>query len=107
MPSEFGGLTHLRSLALQKNGDMSGALPASLTNLQALETLQTGGTGLCAPSDADFLEWLEGVPSRRVALCGSEPAVAYLVQAVQSRGVPGPARCRRGSSAARLCHRRP
>ena len=90
VPSEFGGLTHLRSLALQKNGDMSGALPASLTNLQALETLQTGGTGLCAPSDADFLEWLEGVPSRRVALCGSEPAVAYLVQAVQSREFPVP-----------------
>ena len=90
VPSEFGGLMSLRNLALQTNADMSGALPASLTNLAALETLQTEGTGLCAPSDAGFLEWLEGVANRRVALCEGEPAMAYLVQAVQSREFPVP-----------------
>ena len=90
VPPEFGGLMRLRSLALQTNVDMSGVLPASLTSLADLETLQTGGTALCAPSDAGFLEWLQGVPNRRVALCESEPAAAYLVQAVQSRKFPVP-----------------
>ena len=90
VPPEFGGLMQLRSLALQTNADMSGVLPASLTNLASLETFQTSGTALCAPSDAGFLEWLQGVPNQRVALCESEPAVAYLVQAVQSREFPVP-----------------
>ncbi len=90
VPPEFGGLMRLRRLALQTNVDMSGVLPASLTSLAALETFQTAGTALCAPSDAGFLEWLQGVPNRRVALCESEPAAAYLVQAVQSRKFPVP-----------------
>ncbi|MYB06354.1 MAG: hypothetical protein F4Y24_08375 [Gemmatimonadetes bacterium] len=90
VPPVLGRLTHLRHLALQTNAGMSGALPASLTNLESLETLQTHGTDLCAPSDAGFLDWLERVASRRVALCGHEPSVAYLVQAVQSREFPVP-----------------
>ena len=90
VPPEFGGLMGLRSLGLQTNADLSGTLPASLTNLASLETFQTGGTGLCAPSEAGFLAWLEGVSYRRVALCESEPAAAYLVQAVQSREFPVP-----------------
>jgi hypothetical protein len=90
VPPEFGGLMRLRDLAVQGNADMSGVLPLSLTNLAALETFQTTGTALCAPSDAGFLEWLEGGPNRRVALCEGEPATAYLVQAVQSREFPVP-----------------
>ena len=90
VPPEFGGLTQLRSLALQSNADMSGVLPASLTKLASLKTFQTDGTGLCAPSEADFLAWLEGVSNRRVALCEGESATAYLVQAVQSRDFPVP-----------------
>ena len=90
VPPVLGGLMHLRHLALQTNAGMSGALPASLTNLAFLETLQTSDTGLCAPSDAGFLDWLERVASRQVALCGHEPAMAYLVQAVQSREFPVP-----------------
>ena len=57
MPPALGGLIHMRHLALQANAGMSGALPASLTNLPSLETFQTAGTGLCAPSDAGFLDW--------------------------------------------------
>ena len=90
VPAVLGGLRRLRHLALQANAGMSGALPASLTNLASLETLQTGGTSLCAPSDAGFLEWLQRVANRQVALCGHEPAMAYLVQAVQSRKLPVP-----------------
>ena len=90
IPPSFGGLTDLEELGLQGNVTLSGALPASLKNLTALETLQTEDTRLCAPSDTDFLEWLDAVPNRRVALCGGEPAMAYLVQTVQSREFPVP-----------------
>ena len=90
VPPALGGLTNLRHLALQTNANMSGALPASLTKLASLETLQAHGTDLCAPSDAGFLDWLERVGNRRVAVCGHEPAMAHLVQAVQSREFPVP-----------------
>ena len=90
VPPEFGGLMRLRHFAVQRNAAMSGVLPVSLTNLAALETFQTTGTALCPPSDAGFLEWLQGVPNRRVPLCEGGPAVAYLVQAVQSRDFPVP-----------------
>ena len=90
VPSELGGLMRLRTLALQRNAGLSGILPASLTSLEDLETLQTEGTGLCTPSDTDFLEWLGGVPNRRVARCDFVPPAAYLVQAVQSREFPVP-----------------
>ncbi len=90
VPQEFGRLTRLRELAFSGNIAMSGALPSSLTNLRSLETLEASGTQLCAPSDPRFLEWLDQLPSRRVALCGGEPASAYLVQPVQSRAFPVP-----------------
>ena len=51
VPGELGALTRVRALAFSGNADMSGALPSSLTNLQSLETLETSGTQLCAPSD--------------------------------------------------------
>ena len=90
LPPQFGGLPRLRTLALQQNPNISGALPNSLINLAALETLQTGDTGLCAPSDAGFLEWLEGVANRRVAVCDGASARAYLIQTIQSREFPVP-----------------
>ena len=90
VPREFGGLTGLRALALSGNIDMSGALPSSLINLRSLETLAASGTQLCAPSDPRFLEWLDQLPGQRVVRCGTAPAMAYLVQSVQSRDFPVP-----------------
>ena len=70
---------------------MSGALPARLTDLRRLEELQAGGTGLCAPSDAGFQDWLAGIWKRRVIGCSAgDPPSAYLTQAVQSREFPVP-----------------
>ena len=80
VPPEFGNLASLRELDLSGNPDMSGDLPASLINLVALELFSTADTGLCAPTDAGFLEWLEGVPNRRMASCEGEPAMAYPIQ---------------------------
>ena len=90
VPVEFRGLTSLREFSLSGNADMSGPLPAELAALDSLETLVADGTGLCAPSDAHFLNWLDGLPNGRVARCGSRPATAYLVQTVQSREFPVP-----------------
>ena len=91
VPASLGALTRLQTLALSNNAAMSGALPSSLTNLRSLETLEASGTQLCAPSDPSFLRWLNRLAIPRVALCGNEePASAYLVQAVQSRGFPVP-----------------
>ncbi len=90
VPVEFRGLTSLRQFSLVSNADMSGPLPGELAALDSLETLVADGTGLCAPSDAHFLNWLDGLPNARVARCGSRPATAYLVQTVQSREFPVP-----------------
>ena len=91
IPGELGGLENLRQMTLSGNARMSGALPASLTNLDRLEALLAGDTGLCAPSEARFLDWLDGVWKQRVAICAAgDPPAAYLIQAVQSRQFPVP-----------------
>ena len=90
IPSQFGSLSSLRDLLLGANAQMSGSLPTALVNLSALQRLDAGGTDLCAPTEASFLEWLAAVPSQRVRVCDNEPTSAYLVQAVQSRGFPVP-----------------
>ena len=91
VPPEFGGISRLRRLGLGNNPGLAGALPTELTALDRLEALVAGGTNLCAPSDPDFVAWLEGVHTRRIVRCrGGEPPMAYLSQAVQSREFPVP-----------------
>ena len=89
VPPEFGGLAQLNILVLSANSDLVGALPASITHLGGLESLQASGTELCAPSVPNFHEWLAGISRRKIKLCGGE-AKAYLTQAVQSREFPVP-----------------
>ncbi len=91
VPPELGRIPRLRRLVLTNNPDMTGALSDSLTVLERVTTLAAGGTGLCAPADAAFLQWLEGIPKRRIARCAEGgPATAYLTQAVQSLKHPVP-----------------
>ena len=91
VPSRIGGLENLLALGLSQNPGLSGVLPGSLAALGRLEGLGTAGTDLCAPSDDDFLVWLEGVHNHRVPLCtGATVPHAYLTQAVQSREFPVP-----------------
>ena len=88
---EFGGMSSLQELSLTNNSAMSGPLPAGLTALDRLDALLAGGTGLCAPSDAGFQTWLEGVHKRRIAGCvAGDAPTAYLTQATQSREFPVP-----------------
>ena len=64
LPAELGNLTNLESLLLRDN-DFSGALPAELGNLTNLDVLYLGNTQLCAPTDASFQRWLEGIDYKK------------------------------------------
>ncbi len=90
LPPELGDMSNLRELGLSFNGGLSGALPVELTELR-LDALVAEGTGLCAPADPVFQNWLAGVYRRRIVPCvEAAPSAAYLVQAVQSREFPVP-----------------
>ena len=88
LPDSIGKLTNLRYLWVGNNEGLTGPVPTGMTALNNLESFKSGGTGLCAPQDADFLTWLSGVPFHRLARC--EMASVYLTQAVQSRAYPVP-----------------
>ena len=91
VPAGLLELTEITSLSLAENTGMTGALPLQLTAFELLDDLHTTGTGLCAPPDPEFLDWLDGVTRQRVALCGrAASADAYLTQAVQAREFPVP-----------------
>lgn len=91
LPAGLLELTGLMSLGLADNAGLTGALPLDLSALDHLEDLHTVGTELCAPTDPEFLDWLEGVTRQRVAPCaGNGDAAAYLTQVVQSRAFPVP-----------------
>ena len=61
IPTELGNLTNLTELNIGQN-NLSGALPQSLTGLTKLEKFFFGGEGgLCAPLDAAFQAWLQGI----------------------------------------------
>ena len=91
IPAEMGNLAALQELDLSGNTDMQGVLPTTLTTLGQLNLLLLSGTGLCAPPEPDFLDWLNGVDEQYVPRCGAvEGSVAYLTQAVQSVDFPVP-----------------
>ena len=95
VPGGFGELVRVQTMTLSHNPRLSGSLPLSIVALAQLETLLAGGTGLCAPSDASFQQWLEGIHERRIASCDTTSPqtayqTAYLTQAVQSRDFPVP-----------------
>ncbi len=64
IPPELGSLINLEILSLSGNADMSGPLPATLTNLANLRGLYLTWTQLCIPSDEVFLEWLSRVSEK-------------------------------------------
>ena len=91
LPQEFGALAALEQLGVGGNPGLSGVLPASLTALRRLETFVASGTGLCAPPEGGFLNWLRDIPVSQVQLCSQrDGTAAYLTQTVQSLGSPVP-----------------
>jgi DNA-binding SARP family transcriptional activator len=64
VPPELGNLVNLTTLAVGEGySELEGPLPLSLMNLKKLEYFTYAeNTNLCAPPDAEFQEWLDGIP---------------------------------------------
>ena len=60
-PARLGDLARLRELLLHLNPALTGPLPGGWTRLSALEVLNIELTGMCAPADEAFQDWLEGI----------------------------------------------
>ena len=74
IPEELGNLANLGTLYLDENR-LTGVLRAQLTNLTRLSRLRFhDNDGLCAPDDASFQSWLQGVPSVHGPTCDTEEA---------------------------------
>ena len=86
---DIGAMKELEKLWVGDNPKLSGPLPAGLVGLDNLSDFKAGGTDLCAPTDPEFLAWLEGIEFRWVAHCEGAPSV-YLTQTIQSLKYPVP-----------------
>ena len=64
LPAGLGNLPQLTELRLGRNPGLSGALPLGLASL-ALRTLHYDRTSLCAPGNATFSRWLNGIRDHR------------------------------------------
>jgi DNA-binding SARP family transcriptional activator/Leucine-rich repeat (LRR) protein len=64
IPPELGNLVNLTTLSVGEGySELEGPLPLSLMNLKKLEYFTYAeNTELCAPPDAEFQEWLDGIP---------------------------------------------
>ena len=71
IPDEMSNLTNLTELYLNDNASLTGALPQNLTELTKLEKLLFQDTGLCAPLNAVFQTWLQGITEISGSNCGS------------------------------------
>ena len=79
IPAELGNLVSLRWLRLDRNSSLSGPLPGSFTGLTSLQRLRLQGTQLCAPTDAAFQAWLQGIDDKNgVVNCGVIPPTVSL-----------------------------
>ena len=69
VPAELGKLTNLTNLSMYSNRGLVGTLPASFAALEQLEGFRHDKTGLCAPYDYQFLQWLEGLDLHLGEVC--------------------------------------
>ena len=68
IPTELGNLSSVTWLALNGN-QLTGALPQSFTSLSALDDFAfSDNAGLCAPTDAAFQTWLQGISNSNMSI---------------------------------------
>ena len=62
LTNQLGELAQMTELRIEGNTELSGRLPFSLSGL-SLQLLHYAGTGLCAPVETSFRDWLSAIPS--------------------------------------------
>ena len=89
LPPALGDLANLKTLNLAFNASLSGPLPQTITSL-ILESLRLDGTAVCAPPQAEFQAWLNGISgSTGVARC-TDTRVDYYALVELFNGTDGP-----------------
>ena len=69
-------MSSLRNLEINHN-NLTGELPSSLTNLSSLINFRFhSNAGLCAPTDAAFQNWLQGIATKYGPNCSSDETSA-------------------------------
>ena len=71
VPPEIGNNTKLFLWDMRNNTNLSGPLPDEVTNLTSLEHLKLTGTGICAPDNEAFDEWLNNLEEYLGDRCNS------------------------------------
>ncbi len=89
LPANLGQLERMTELRIGGNPALSGRLPSSLSRL-SLAALDYAGTGLCAPPDASFREWLGAIPSHRGTGVECAPLSDRAVLEILHRAADGP-----------------
>ena len=86
MPSELGNLDNLNALYIYRNR-LTGEIP-DLTRLSRLQYFHFVDSGLCAPRDAEFQTWLNGVRWRSGPTCPPPPPGTPTATATPLSGSP-------------------
>ena len=63
LPRGLGRLQDLIRFEVDENRDLTGLLPRSMLDMEFLEILSYGETGLCAQVDDGFQAWLQTIPA--------------------------------------------
>ena len=69
IPEEIGNARLLEAFRVDQNPRLSGLMPRSLLNLKELVDFAARGTGLCAPLDPGFREWMKRIRYLGVEEC--------------------------------------
>ncbi len=68
LPVELAALSNLKKIDFSGNEGLVGPLPGTWTAL-TLDYLWLEGTGVCAPPDTEFQDWLDGVTVYSISNC--------------------------------------
>ena len=71
VPPEIGNNTELYEWFMNNISNLSGPLPDEVTNIPSLRRLLLDGTGICAPDNEAFDEWLDNLEEFQGDRCGS------------------------------------